>query len=77
MGRSHEVLKFLGDVLVDAQALARAMIVVSDSEAADIEVARAQRELTHRIEHGGGLKLGELISLHLPHPAMALHDIEH
>ena len=67
----------MGNILLHTEPGTLPFVVVSDREATDIEVARAQIKLTDRIQYRRRLEFGELVGLHLANPPVTFHDVQY
>ena len=67
----------MGNILLHAEPSTLPLVVVSDREATDIEVARAQIKLTDRIQYRRRLEFGELVGLHLANPPVTFHNVQY
>ena len=73
----NQIIQFLGNVFLNGQPFPRSLVVVGDRKAANIKVAGTEVELAQNVKDRSGLKLRQFVVLHLPHPTMALHDVEY
>ena len=74
---AHQVLKLIGNILLYREPRPCALVVIGHGEAPNIEMAWTKSQLAERIQNRCGLELRQLVIFHLPHPAMAFHDVEH